>query len=111
MGCDVDDNPVGEEGGKAFGDALVHNRTLNTLELNNAGLGDEAAKAFGTALKQNSVVVWLSLSIHDMGNEKMIENNNIGDAGGIAIGEAVVDSPTMLMIDLDGNHISREYQL
>ncbi len=110
------DNPIGDVGGSKIAESLTVNRTLNTLELgmypilrqkiDHVEIGDEAAKLFGAALKVNSVLIWLSMSMTfferkgERKNTLTIENNKIGDAGGIAIGEVVVSSETMLMIDL-----------
>lgn len=61
------------------------------------GVADETAKEFAKVLKSNKILIWLSLSSHVI----IIEHNEIGDQGGIAIGEVVAGGESaVLMIDL-----------
>jgi len=92
---------IGDAGGTELGKALKVNRTLN-----NAEIGDEAANSFGEVLKDNSIIVWLCLSIFI---RILIKNNEIGDAGRIAIDKVVVNNESLLRIDLGSLYINYKY--
>ena len=48
------DNNIGDEGGKAIGEALKVNTSLTKIYLSDNNIGDEGAKAIGEALKVNT---------------------------------------------------------
>ena len=48
-------NNIGDEGGKAIGEALKVNTSLTKISLRGNKIGDEGAKAIGEALKVNTI--------------------------------------------------------
>ena len=53
-GIDLKDNKIGDEGGKAIGEALKVNTSLTEIYLGDNNIGDEGGKAIGEALKVNT---------------------------------------------------------
>ena len=57
-------NNIGDEGGKAIGEALKVNTSLTEINLGDNKIGDEGAKAIGEALKVNtSLTIFLYMII------------------------------------------------
>ncbi|KAF0488348.1 RNI-like protein [Gigaspora margarita] len=52
---DIPDNQIGDEGGKAFTEALIQNKTLTSLNLSYNQLDSEGGKAFTNALNKISL--------------------------------------------------------
>ena len=57
----MNNNKIGDEGGKAIGEALKVNTSLTKIELYNNNIGDEGAKAIGEALKVNTSLTEIDL--------------------------------------------------
>ena len=49
-------NELGDEAGKAIGNALKVNTSIKNIDLSYNKLGDEAGKAIGNALKVNTSI-------------------------------------------------------
>ena len=56
-------NNIGDEGGKAIGEALKVNTSLTKIYLDGNNIGDEGAKAIGEALKVNTSLTEIYLDI------------------------------------------------
>ena len=55
------DNNIGDEGGKAIGEALKVNTSLTEINLDGNKIGDEGGKAIGEALKVNTSLTKIGL--------------------------------------------------
>ena len=55
-------NKIGDEGGKAIGEALKVNTSLTQISLEGNKIGDEGGKAIGEALKVNTSLTEIHLS-------------------------------------------------
>ena len=56
-------NNIGDEGGKAIGEALKVNTSLTEIDLCDNNFGDEGGKAIGEALKVNTSLTEIDLYI------------------------------------------------
>ena len=75
-------NRIGDGGAKAIAEALKVNAVLTILKLGSNKIGVDGAKAIAEALNVNAVLTKLKLFLWD---------NNLGDAGGKAVQDAVKD--------------------
>ena len=57
------ENDIGDEGGKAIGEALKVNTSLTKINLDYNNIGDEGGKAIGEALKVNTSLTQIYLEI------------------------------------------------
>jgi hypothetical protein len=56
------DNPIGESGAKALGEALEINKHLRSLNVCETGAGDLGVKYYSDALTVNAILISLNLS-------------------------------------------------
>ena len=56
-------NKIGDEGGKAIGEALKVNTSLTEIDLRDNNIGDEGGKAIGEALKVNTSLTDIDLLV------------------------------------------------
>ena len=92
----INDCHLGEEGGKAVGEALQEYRfcILQTISARHNNFKDEVAKAFAIGMKVSSKLEKLDLSC-----------NNIGDAGGELITEALQSNSSLVSLNLSRNNL------
>ena len=57
---DLYGNEIGDEGGKAIGEALKVNTSLTEIDLGRNNIGDEGGKAIGEALKVNTSLTFIA---------------------------------------------------
>ena len=55
-------NNIGDEGGKAIGEALKVNTSLTKIDLYENNIGDEGGKTIGEALKVNTSLTEINLN-------------------------------------------------
>jgi len=93
---------IGDEGAKAFAEALKVNTTLKALYLGICGIGDDGAAALAEALKVNTTVERLHLC-----SDRRRCRSRIGDDGAAALAEALRSNTSLMTLYLlDGNGIS-----
>jgi hypothetical protein len=90
----LNENSVGPRGAAVLGAALTKNQKLNTLWLSNNNIGDDGAAELATALRSGS-----SLEVLDLWN------NAISPAGARAIAEALPRNHRLRTLELRGNAI------
>ena len=85
---------ISEKGGKAIGDALMVNRSLQVLDLH------------GNPISAGVVHIAESLKHNHSLQEINLSNCNISEKGGKAIGDALMVNRSLQVLDLQGNPIS-----
>ena len=60
---------IGDEGAKAFAEALKVNATVERLDLDECGIGDDGAAAFAEALRSNTSLTMLNLGGNGIGEQ------------------------------------------
>ena len=55
------ENKIGDEGGKAIGEALKVNTSLTVIDLDRNKIGVEGGKAIGEALKVNTLLTKITI--------------------------------------------------
>ena len=86
---DLSYNNIGDEGGKAIGEALKVNISLTRINLRYNEIGDEGGKAFGEVLKANTSLT----------EGIFLGGNKIGDEGTKAIGEALKVNTSLTLVE------------
>ena len=85
-------NPLGDAGAKAIFEALDAAPSVQELGMIDCNLGEGAAVALAAVLQRNTSLTNVSLS----------QNDEIGDAGGLALAEAIGRNATLRELDFDG---------
>eukprot|EP01006_Ploeotia_vitrea_P042690 TRINITY_DN66651_c6_g1_i1.p1 TRINITY_DN66651_c6_g1~~TRINITY_DN66651_c6_g1_i1.p1 ORF type:complete len:755 (+),score=93.87 TRINITY_DN66651_c6_g1_i1:80-2344(+) len=88
-------NDLNKDSGKAFGDALAHNQTLEKLELGDNSIGDEGVMSICGALKKEKC----NMRTLD------VSNNKIFDKGGLDIALMLRTNTTLQHLDIRQNNI------
>jgi hypothetical protein len=113
---DLSNNNIGVEGAKALAKALEKNKTITTLDLSRNNIGDDGFIVLGRACagKKNITVVFgnngdyhlFKLAQGTFEREKFyLAWNKIGDAGAIALAEALKVNNTITELNLRNNKI------
>ena len=104
LGC----NRLGNEGVAAIGKALHHHPTLERVELASCGCRQEGARSLADSLVNNNVLRHLSLGFLMMTAPLGEAPNRIGNAGAIALANALQKNRTLVSLDLTHNNIHQE---
>ena len=98
---DLNNNNIGEEGGKAIIGTLERNTALTSLSLGNNNIGEEGGKTVADILKTNTTLTSLDLN-----------NNNIGEEGGKSLISTLEKNTTLISLTLESNSIgARELEI
>ncbi|CAF0933792.1 unnamed protein product [Adineta steineri] len=87
-------NQIGDVGAQRLADALQHNTTLITLDFCHNKIGDVGARSLGSALQCNTTLTTLNIWC-----------NQIGDIGTQHLADALQRNTTLTTLCLSNNHI------
>ena len=94
---ELDQNPLGDKGVIALGDALATNAVVEYVDVHATGMGDAGAAALAAALGAGSSILDLQAW-----------NNSIGDAGAVAIAGALEANTRLWVLSLEQNSIGEK---
>lgn len=119
----MNSNAIGDRGGAAIAHALERNTILAQLDLSRCRIGAAGATALGNALLVDAGLRGLDLAWNDLHNagadaivagleSSFLHTINLsycgmGDAAGVALGEALGDNGTLTSLDCSHNRLER----
>ncbi|KAL8598743.1 hypothetical protein ACOMHN_033307 [Nucella lapillus] len=93
---------LGVKGAKAIAIALVGNKSVESLDLEDNWIGTEGAISIADMLKTNHVLT-------EVNNYKLkelkVRHNKFGELGGLYMGPAIASNDTLEVLDLAWNHL------
>jgi len=113
-------NSLGIKGAKCLAAILLHNRSLETLKLQDNDLGSIGGELIGAALRQNKIIKNLKVSENDLKSEGAehilkaglnlqsldIGRNNISAKSGGIIKSYIENNPNLRKLNLEFNELS-----